>query len=62
MGLRQQLAAPRSRAAATPLTRTRPQGVLERQDKNKRIRFVDIADLDYDPMANMGVVRHVRAC
>jgi hypothetical protein len=31
---------------------------LERQDKKKRIRFVDIADLDYDPMANMGVVSH----
>jgi hypothetical protein len=29
---------------------------LERQDKSKRIRFVDIADIDYDPMANMGVV------
>jgi predicted DCC family thiol-disulfide oxidoreductase YuxK len=31
--------------------------VLERNDKNKRIRFVDISDIDYDPMANMGVVR-----
>ncbi|KAI8474569.1 MAG: hypothetical protein J3K34DRAFT_407422, partial [Monoraphidium minutum] len=30
-------------------------GVLERQDKDKKIRFVDISDLDYDPMANMGV-------
>ena len=31
--------------------------VLERNDRERRIRFVDIADVDYDPMANMGVVR-----
>ncbi|KAI8471497.1 MAG: hypothetical protein J3K34DRAFT_376486 [Monoraphidium minutum] len=30
-------------------------GVLERQDKAGAIRFVDISDVDYDPMANMGV-------
>lgn len=29
--------------------------VLERNDKARRIRFVDISDMDYDPMANMGV-------
>jgi hypothetical protein len=43
---------------APPLhTSPHPQGVLERNDKTKRIRFVDISDIDYDPMANMGVVR-----
>ena len=31
--------------------------VLERNDRAKAIRFVDISDIDYDPMANMGVVR-----
>ncbi|GBG00293.1 thiol-disulfide oxidoreductase [Raphidocelis subcapitata] len=30
-------------------------GVLERNDRDARIRFVDISDIDYDPMANMGV-------
>jgi hypothetical protein len=34
-----------------------PQAVLERNDRAKAVRFVDISDMDYDPMANMGVVR-----
>lgn len=29
--------------------------VLERQDRRKAIRFVDISDLDYNPSANMGI-------
>jgi hypothetical protein len=52
--------APSLTATPTPHPRNTappPQAVLGRNDKDNKIKFVDIADMDYDPMANMGVVR-----
>lgn len=49
-------AGPSTHAPPPRPARPRPQAVLERNDRSKKIRFVDISDMDYDPMANMGVV------